>query len=155
MGQITHLSSHYRLQKGTLEFNYCCATVRASGVHTSEMPWEHPRTKGHQLHCTSENSRMSGKSGNLTYNCWACRTVTGDCASGWGSATERGSPSLISSRSRETIGDLMRAALQYSWEDPQPALAREEIGGFHSNLLRAQRPNCLGGSNGGVSALLF
>lgn len=49
-----------------------------------------------------------------TYNGRAGETVSGDCASGWGSGTERGSPLLISSRSRETIGDLMRAALRYS-----------------------------------------
>lgn len=67
---------------------------------------EHPRRIREELNEErAQHPNLPGRAGG---------TVAGDRVSGWGSATERGSPALISSRSRETIGDLMRAALRYS-----------------------------------------
>lgn len=127
--------------KGTLGFSYCCATIRTTRVCTTEMAGPSP---GPQFHCVSENSCTRSKCNNNPHlpswwdSEWRPRFRLRQCH--W-----KGIPTSDKRRgSRETIGGLMRAALRYSWEAPQSALAKEEIGGFHSNLLRAQRPNCLG-----------
>lgn len=152
-GQMADLSSPYSLKE--LQDLTTVMPPKEPAVYVQLRWLESTHTPRTTSSTTCQRTAVQGGRTATTYNRRAGGTASGNCASSWGSTTERGSPLLISSRSRETIGDLTRAALRYSWEASEPAPAREEIGGFHSNLLRAQRSNCLGGSKGGVSALLF